>query len=92
MYQYYVFAYKRYYPSGGMKDIVLRTNNIERVNLEVKDLIDTADHIKRPSFIHVYDTINDKIIFEWRESDELTEVKSDIEHIERGWFKGEKYL
>lgn len=56
MYRYLLFHCYNYYPSGGMRDCKLKTNNIDDfvpfINKEYSDTL--LDHI------HYYDTVEDK--------------------------------
>ena len=38
MYRYYLFFYENYYPSGGMEDCVLKTNNFDELMPFIKEL------------------------------------------------------
>lgn len=68
MTRYFVFAYKMYYPKGGIRDCVLKTDDIQHVEREVECLQENTDHIERPDFIHVYDGLKDETIYEWKSS------------------------
>jgi hypothetical protein len=55
MYRYLVFAYDRYYPSGGMSDCELKSNDIDEVN-------EKADELKSDGweYVYVYDALENR--------------------------------
>ncbi len=56
MYRYFLFHCDIYYPSGGMRDCVLKTNNFD----ELVPFINEHYNDNLLDFIHYYDTVEDK--------------------------------
>ena len=58
MYRYLLFVCQKYYPSGGMEDCVLKTNNYSNLVPFIN-----ANYSEEPynTIIHYYDTVEDKI-------------------------------
>lgn len=52
MYRYLVFAYDEYYPSGGMEDCMLKTNDLLSAKAKARSLDGYAN-------VFVYDCVND---------------------------------
>ena len=42
--RYYVFAYDRYYPSGGMEDIYARTDTLEEARDQLLEALKFPSH------------------------------------------------
>ena len=60
MYRYLLFYYNDYYPSGGMDDCVLKTNNFDDLEQFIhKEYED--DYFQ--GTIHYYDAVKDRIVF-----------------------------
>lgn len=57
MYRYLLFYCPYYYPSGGMRDCELKTNNID----ELAPFINEHYNDTLLDSIHYYDTVEDKV-------------------------------
>lgn len=70
MYRYLLFFYNDYYPSGGMEDCVLKTNNFDDLEQFIHTTY-TDDWYQ--GTISYYDTLEDKVIYadmEWYENED----------------------
>ena len=57
MYRYFLFFCDTYYPSGGMDDCVLKTNNLDDLEKRVHSQCENDYYI---GTIHYYDAVEDK--------------------------------
>ena len=57
MYRYFLFYCPYYYPSGGMKDCVLKTNNVDELVPFINENYGDEPYLN--SF-HYYDAVEDK--------------------------------
>lgn len=75
MYRYLLFHCPYYYPSGGMKDCIFKTNNRD----ELRPFINKNLTEPYLNSIHYYDTVEDKIIYalmdEYEDEDGFTKQK-----------------
>jgi len=55
-YRYFIFAYDRYYPTGGLSDI-------EYMNSDKNVSINIAKNLSN-DFVYVYDILTDEIVWE----------------------------
>lgn len=55
MYKYFVFAFPIFYPSGGLRDCILKTNDI-------KEAINYYNQATDDNVVEIYDAEKDEII------------------------------
>lgn len=60
MYRYYLFFYYDYYPSGGMEDCVLKTNNFDDLEPFIYENYDEDWYCGTISY---YDAVEDKTMY-----------------------------
>lgn len=60
MYRYFLFFYDTYYPSGGMEDCVLKTNNFDDLEQFIHENYEDDYYM---STISYYDVAEDKTMY-----------------------------
>ena len=63
MYRYFLFCCEDYYPSGGMEDCVLKTNDLNEMARYIDENYSDDIHIS----LHYYDIVEDKIMYALRD-------------------------
>lgn len=58
MYRYFLFYCPHYYPSGGMEDCVLKTNNLDELVPFINENYNDDPYY---ATIHYYDAVEDKV-------------------------------
>lgn len=70
-----VFAYNEYYPSGGINDCVLMTNDYTVALKKAQELEDDPDILEQFDFVEIYDTEKGSMSYEFEREIEPSKYK-----------------
>lgn len=79
--RYLVFTYNQYYPSGGMEDCVLITDDYQAAMQRAKEYVNETNILEQMDYVQVYDVVDNQTVYEFEREDEVeSATESHLHH------------